>query len=326
MRFILALTLLPLPALADVSRAVEDHILPATKEFRQAASELSNTAEKDCTAAAVQPAYQATFDAWMGLSHLAFGPLETDGRALAIEFWPDPRGIAGRTVQGLVADEDPVIDDVQGFSGVSVAGRGLMALDRLLYDDAFSDYQQGDYTCSYVTAISVDLARMADDIDRDWQEHGALMISAGAPDNARYLGPNESRQALYTALLTTLEFNADQRLGRPLGSFDKPRPRLAEAYRSERPLQNLRLSLAALRELAVTMTDEPVPKTTAAFDQAIDTAKALDDPIFAGVEEPQSRLKIEILQQQIRAIRDVVEAEIGGRLGLTAGFNSKDGD
>lgn len=322
----LSLALFPLPAIADISSAVNEHILPATETFNTATKDLNSAAQKDCTPEALRPAYQATFDAWMGLSHLAFGPLETDGRALTIEFWPDPRGIAGRTVNRLIADEDPAIGGAESFAEVSVAGRGLMALDRILYDDEFADYQQGDYICRYVTAITGDLARMSNEIVADWQTHGRLMTSAGAADNSRYLGENEPKQALYTALLTTIEFNADQRLGRPLGAFDKPRPRFAEAYRSDRPLKNIQLSLAALRELAITMTDTPVPATEAAFDTAIATAEALDDPTFSGVEEPQSRLKVEILQQQIRAIGDAIEAEIGGGLGLTAGFNSKDGD
>ena len=153
------------------------------------------------------------------------------------------------------------------------------------------------------------------------------MLDAGQDGNDRYLSAQEADQAIYTALLSGLELDADQRLGRPMGSFDKPRPKLAEAWRSDRPLRNIELSLAALRDMAVALSDDPIPLTEAAFDNAqAQVAELQDDPRLEGVTDPTQRLKIEILQQRIRAIGTAIEGEIGGGLGLTAGFNSKDGD
>lgn len=323
---VLALALLPLPALAGVPEVVNDHIIPATDRFASASHALADTAASDCTATAMRPDYQDAFDAWMGLSHLAFGPLEQDGRALTIEFWPDPRGMVPRATKTMITNTDPAVDTASGFTEVSVAGRGLMALEQLLYEDEISGYGADDYTCRYARAIATDLAGLADAIQADWQDHAQLMLNAGTPGNNRYLAPQETAQVLYTALLSTLEFDADQRLGRPMGSFDRPRPKLAEAWRSDRPQRNLSLSLTALHDLASQLAVGPIPTTEAAFATAQATTKALNDPRLAGVEEPQGRLKAEILQQQIRAIADAVEAEIGGSMGLTAGFNSKDGD
>lgn len=322
----LILALLPLPAGAGVQETIADHIIPAAEEFSIATKALAQAAAKDCTAKALQPDYQRAFDAWMGMSHLSFGPLETDGRALAIEFWPDPRGMVSRTVSGMIADIDPAVDDPAEFATVSIAGRGFMALEQLLYEDDLSGYGPDDYACRYARAISDDLNRVAHDILADWSDHAELMTSAGDGDNAHYLSADEVTQTLYTSLLTTLEFNADQRLGRPLGTFERPRPTRAEAYRSGRSLRNLTLSLSALYDLAGTMFDRDMPVTDRSFETVLETARSLDDPIFAGVEDPQSRLKIEILQQQVRAARDAVSAEIGGELGLSAGFNSRDGD
>ena len=41
---------------------------------------------------------------------------------------------------------------------------------------------------------------------------------------------------------------------------------------------------------------------------------------------PQGRLKVEVLAQEIRRIEEAVAQEIGVALGVTAGFNSQDGD
>ena len=154
---------------------------------------------------------------------------------------------------------------------------------------------------------------------------GDVLLAAGQPGNTLYLTETEARQALFTRLATGLEALADGRLGRPLGTFDKPRPELAEARASGRSLRNVALSLQALRDLAVTLSPES-PLTTAAFDTALKLATALDEPSFAGVADPQTRLKVEILQQAVRATREAAIAEMGPALGVTLGFNSADGD
>jgi predicted lipoprotein len=110
-----------------------------------------------------------------------------------------------------------------------------------------------------------------------------------------------------------------------MGSFDKPRPDLAEARASGRSLRNITLSLHALRDLSATLS----PDTTAplaAIDTALAKAAALDDPILAGTADPAARLRIEILQHSIRAARDSVVAALPPALGVGIGFNALDGD
>lgn len=314
------------PALAGVTEAVEDHALPATSAFAESAAELAQTAEGDCTPGALQPAYQDTFDAWLGMSHLTLGPVEEDGRKLAIAFWPDKRGMVASTVSGLLADEDPIAEDPDAFGDVSVAGRGLFALERLLYGDAAPDYAEGDYACTLARAMALDLDRMADEIAQEWREDFAgTLLTAGDAGNDTYLSEKEAAQALYTALASGLEFVADQRIGQPLGTFDRPRPERAEARRSDRPKRNVRLSLEALRAYARSLAPGPIPETEAAFAEALDSLDALD-PVFAGIDDPTGRLKLEVVQQRVRDIRTVAASEIGVPLGVSAGFNSADGD
>lgn len=318
---------LALPASAGVEEALDESILPAAAGFAGAAAALDAAAKADCRAEALRPAYHAAFDAWMGVSHLRFGPLEEDGRALAIAFWPDKRGMAESTVARLIADADPAVDDPVEFAQVSVAGRGLFALERLLYDPARDSYGADSYECRLSQAIASDLARMAEEIDREWREGFADELrAAGEPGAGRFLTEKEAVQALFTALDAGLEFDSEQRLGRPLGSFDRPWPTRAEARRSERSLRNVVLSLEALRGFARALADGPIPETEDAFADALAKAEALNDPVFAGVADPSSRLKVEILQQAIERIRRSARTEIGAPLGVAAGFNSQDGD
>lgn len=326
MRLALAFALLTTPALAGTDEAIEAHILPGTAAFATATADLATAADADCRADALRVPWNTAFDAWLGISHLTFGPIEENGRALAIAFWPDTRGLVQKTVATLVADQDPVVNDPAEFAQVSVAGRGLFALERLLYDPNLADYDEDDYTCALAQAIATDLARMGAAIDTEWhQNHAALLKTAGDPDNETYLSSDEAAQSLYTALMTGLEFTADQRLGRPMGSFDRPRPNRAEAHRSGRSLRNVTISLAALQAFAHALSDTPTPLTDAAFAKAFEVADR-PDPILADVATVQGRIRVEALQQRVRAIRDAVEQEIGASLGVSAGFNSADGD
>ncbi|MBT9383090.1 imelysin family protein [Pseudooceanicola sp. CBS1P-1] len=323
---IAALCLLPLGAAAGVPEVIARDILPGTAGFAEATQALSEASDRDCTMPAMAAPYGAAFDAWLAIAHLRFGPLEEAGRDRAIAFWPDAKGFTPRMLTGLIADQDPVVATPEGFAEVSVAARGLFALERMLYDPQFA-YGPDSYGCALTRAISHDLARMAGAIDTEWRDSQAgLMRDAGAPGNTAYLSPDEAARQLYTALLSGLEFNADGRLGRPLGSFDDPRPERAEARRSERSRRNLVLSLQALHGLARDLAGADIPLTDAAFESAIARAEALEDPSFADAADPSGRLKIEIVQQRVQAVRRAVEGEIGPILGVGAGFNSADGD
>ena len=144
------LAVLAAPALAGVEEAV-DHALPRVEAFAEATASLDAAARADCAPEALRPAYGGAFDAWMGVSHLRLGPLEDEGRAQAVAFWPDERDATGRALGALLAAEDPAAEDPAAFAEVSVAARGLLALERLLFE---TDYEDGSYGCALVRAVS----------------------------------------------------------------------------------------------------------------------------------------------------------------------------
>lgn len=322
MRLALAFCIFATPMSADVSSALSDHVMPRQADLVRETQQLAAAAAENCTLDELQPAYNEAYDAWIMASHLQLGPIEDQGLSLAMAFWPDPKNSTGKALTRLTAEEDPIVDDPAKFGDVSAAAQGFTALERVLFDPA----PDTEYTCRLVRAIATGLARKSNTIADGWPSFAELMETAGAEGNTRFQSPIEAQRALYTALSTGLEFLHDQRLGRPLGTFDRPRPRRAEARRSERSLRHIQLSLAALEELAMTLTDTPTPKTEAAFADARARADSLDDPAFEGVSDPASRFRIEALQNAVREIQISVVEEIGTPLGITAGFNALDGD
>ena len=310
----------------DLQRIVDTHILPGYRDLATQTATLSETAASDCApeSETLRTAYNQAFDAWVRVSHLRFGPSETSDRAFALAFWPDSRGVTPKTLATLIRDEDQVIETLEDFQTVSVAARGFYALEFLIYDDAFSEQGSADYRCALIGTLSEDIANNSADILDDWENgYGALIQGAGANDT--YRSEAEAAQQLFTALSTGLEFTADVRLGRPLGTFDRPRPRRAEARRSGRSLRHIVLSLEATRDLADLLSVSDA-KLDSAFADALNRAETLNDPIFSGVAEPIGRLRVEALQQSVTDIRQIVAEGLGPRLGIAAGFNSLDGD
>lgn len=336
MRTVLAaLVLLVSPAAAAdhaaiATRALEGHILPGFTTLGAATADLSAAAEARCAGAHADllAAYHRAFDAWMAVAHLRFGPLEEGEAGFAIAFWPDQRGATPKALAALVTAEDPVADDPAAFAQTSVAARGLFALDALL--EAGPPPPDG-YACRLVRAVARDLARTAAGVEARWRDpYAGWLATAGTAGNPLYLSPEEGSRALFTALLAALYATADLRLGRPLGTLDRPQPRRAEAWRTARPARNAGLALAAGRDLwSVAFAPETTAEASARINSAFDAAeRALADAgeIETAVTEPGSRLRVEAAQQAILRLHAALAAEIGPALGVGGGFNSMDGD
>ncbi len=331
-----ALLLLPGTAFAQnhetlAKSAYDKHILPRFEQFDVAADALAATAKSHCvpTDPDLRTAYQTAFDGWMGAQHLRFGPMEVKDRAFALAFWPDTKGRTPAGLNALLKAQSPTAVTPEGIASQSVAVRGFFALDYLLYDPSAG--ADSPYGCALIGALSEDIARIADELLADWKgPFGATFLSAGAPGNTTYLSPHETTLALFTSLQTGLEMNKDQRLGRPMGTFDAPTPLRAEARRSGRPQRNLVLSQQALTELAMILAEAASPETPTKLqptaNRALSLAQKLDDPLLSGAVTPSGRLHLEQEQQAIAALSEAITQTIGPALGVAQGFNALDGD
>lgn len=330
MRFLAAtvVAFAALPALADapdIPAIVETHVIQGYERLADETSKLASAAIDDCTPSntTLLTSYHDAFDAWIGVSHLRFGPSEQEDRAFALAFWPDPRGSTPKTLGALISDADPVIDTPKDFGTVSVAARGFYALEFLLFEPTVRDAGDPLYRCNLTRAITQDIAANSLAILDDWQNgYGDLMSK---PGNTTYRTETEAAKQLFTALVTGLEFTSQARLGRPIGTFDRPRPNRAEARRSGRSLRHVVLSLEATKDLALQLSTND-PDVQAAFDTVLKKAKDLDDPVFSNVSDPQERFRVEALQQSVDKIRQLLGQKVGAELGIAAGFNALDGD
>lgn len=227
----------------------------------------------------------------------------------------------------MIGAQDTAVKNPEDFAETSVAGRGFFALEQMLYDPKFANQGSDTYRCALIRAIATDIDGNARAMNADWGSFATALTQRG--DNSPYRSDEEAMQELFKALVTGLEFTSDTRLGRPMGTFERPRPNRAEARRSERALRHVELSLIALRDLAARLSADH-PEIAAdlddAFDKAIVRAQSLDDTALAGVATPRGRIRVEALQQSINDIRAIASTLLGPTLGISAGFNSLDGD
>jgi predicted lipoprotein len=323
---------------AIAERALTRAILPGFERLVEATQTLEAEAAAACSGAGpietgpVEAAYTRAFDTWIGVEHLRFGPAEEDNARFAIAFWPDTKGATPRTIETMVAAEDPAVDDPAAFAEVSVAARGLFALDYLLFDPAAAPIEAQGYRCRLLVAISRDMAATSARMLARWRDPWAgILTSAGAAENPVYLAPAESSRALYSALTEALQAGIDLRLGRPLGTFERPQPRRAEAWRSGRSLRNVEQSLTTLLAYATVFGPALPPRDAEAVDDGFASAlgaadRIQDEPIDVAVATTQGRIRVEALQSAIRSLQTEIAEHVGPRIGVTGGFNSMDGD
>lgn len=335
MRVFTLILALVLPQLASAEtpllRAVLGrHILPRFEVLTQRTDALNEVAQVDCkpTSPVLREAFGLAFDAWINVSHLRFGPTEVDNRAFALAFWPDPKSFTSKQLSALVRAEDPVVEDAVAFREVSIAARGFYGLEFLLYDPQLA--VESDYHCQLVRAVTRDMKATTAAIYRDWVErYSAVLLSAGEVGSEVYQTEREAVQELFKTVTTGLQFTVETRLGRPLGTFDRPRPRRAEARRSSRSLRHVVLSLQSTQSMALLLA-EGAPDIQAAlagtYELALIRAALLADPDFSGAGEVQGRFKLEVLQEYIHRLRDDQVSQVGEYLGVAEGFNALDGD
>lgn len=323
---------LPLAVQADetsdlIRDVVQEDIVDGFNTLEDAAAKLARTAQDTCAGPDLTGAYVTAFRSWVRVSHLRFGPSEAENRAFALAFWPDPRGKTPKALHKLLASDDASTLTTEAYRDVSIAARGFYALDYLLFDEAILAGGQGERYCALVKVIAADIHATSVDLAREWRAYAPLLIGPG-PD-APYRTQDEVVQVLYKSARTGLQFTADMRFARPMGTIDRPRPKRAEAWRSGLSLVLVGDAVAGSGDLALDLSRTD-PDLTKKLDNALSRFAAsvarLDDPVLVGVTTPQGRFRIDVLLTELSGIRRIVDEDLGPHLGVSAGFNALDGD
>jgi predicted lipoprotein len=327
-----------------VRRTVERHILPGLSRFAAAtqafaaATQAVREAPAEETVARARAAWIAASLAFQEIRHLRFGPMDSFDHGFRISIFPDTRNATGRELLDLLRAADPASLTDQAFRRGRVAGQGLPAAERLLFDQDAARLLQPDqdFRRLLLAAIGRNLAGIADEMQREW--------SAGDPSFARQLegvpggvfrDAGEGLLTLFKSLHGGIEFLAERQLARPLGgSAQEARPRSAEAWRSG---QSMPLAVASLQALAGLQAEALAPLLQAAdpalaaeaghlMDTALRQARAVTPGLEAAVTTPQGRASVEEVVRSLGLLRRLLTERAAPAIGLQAGFNAMDGD
>ncbi len=330
--------LLALPASAqklvapDHAALREDSLVVLESQFdafRVAASELAAASQAYCDDGLAQDAYLESFRrtwlAWAPLDAYQFGPIEQQGAALTVAFWPDKKDFVGRGLKLLLQQPPETLRDAAAIAEHSAAVQGLPAIERLLLSDL--------ETCPAVIGISAHLERTANSLHDAWFLPGGYsdLVRSAGPENPVFLSDAEFTKILYTAIDFELTRISETRLGRPLGSFDKPRPRQAEAWRSGLSLDIIDAQLAGIDLLLNEGFGNHLFSPNKSWVRGVieDTRERVDRmglPLDVAVSEPATRVRAEALQTKVRHLQLQFAQDVGPELGVETGFSAADGD
>lgn len=335
---------------------VNDHIIPRYQQFMTATEKLAAAADQSCAAipakdlAGLKDAFVAAMQAWQGIQHVKFGPVEFFSRGSRISFWPDPRASVGKQIDELLNIRDPDALNPDSFGKGSVAVQGFPALEILLYGEGAEAKlaaagEDAAYRCAVIKTIAQNLKTMGGELYGEWtggdDPYGRLLDRPG-PDDLRFRHPSEVTVELFKAIYGDIELVADHKLARPLGaSVQAARPRLAESWRSKQSLANIRTNLAAAKAMydgenggggisAFVRDAAGDPALDAlmkrAFAQTLATATGITVPLEDGVDKTASRAQFDKLSREAKALKTLLTQRLAPALNIPVGFNQLDGD
>ena len=330
---------LPMPVYEDLNQAIiEGQVVPASLALASAADALVPAMDAYCAAPgadaldSVRMAFHETYDRWMAVAWVNFGPQALQMRPMRLHFWPDGRNTLGRQLAGVLNMPREDLLEQATLAEASVALQGLPALERLLFDDAMAT--DDAYACALAVAIAANVRTIATNLAAEW----------GEPERRAETLPDDATLTanLFQAINEHFALILTRKMGPVLGnSADQARPRLAENWRSERALRNITINVSALLGVmensdatgfADILRDQAGDDATAAalvgaLEEALAIGQRLEgQPVADLVVDESARAELFRMGDAIHTARQLWAGRVGPVMGLSIGFNSLDGD
>ena len=297
-------------------------IAPAYRQFAAAVAATAAAWERECRApsparAALGETLRDTARAWWRIEMVRFGPVGEDFRAERIDFWPERRSA---TTRGLAELLDPAGAEpsVELLRGLSAAVQGLPALERLSFEGKGAPTPR---ECAAGLAVAANLDAMAKEIVAGWDT-----VAARAATDEAFAGELVAR--LVTDTLTEFQTLIDAKLA-PLGrSVEAARPDALQGRRAGLERDALLAPLDGLERLVAAFVDgrEEGAVVVATLDTARSIAGGLPERLGPLLADPRRRSQVVLLRDALKSARETAVTDLPALVGITVGFNSRDGD
>ncbi|WP_067868551.1 imelysin family protein [Neptuniibacter marinus] len=324
--------------------AVNEHILPSYNALAEKSKTLAMASASLCAAPSEENLRNAeahfidTLNAWQGIQHVQFGPIELLMRNFTIQFWPDKKNLTSKQLNIILKNQDPASLEPEFFRTASIAVKGLPAMERILFaDDALKQIEENPYRCQFLQSVSDYLVIQTDNTNKEWQEYkqefSTLISEEGIYENAQ-----EASIDIMKAQVEPLEVIRDLKILRPLGNKGKAKARRLESWRSKNALQNIQMNIQSLHHLYSGLKDynlfqllkeEGANDLADSIEQQFITIETtlgkIPTPLSLHLKEPKVKEQLLLIAQELKQLHESLDKTMPA-LGLQLGFNSRDGD
>ena len=329
----------------------KNHVLPRYQVFANETIKIDSSATKFCLAPDsaslidLREVFHSAADAWIGVEHINFGPVEENLRLYRINFWPDKHNTGSKHLARILKSKDETMLEPNKFSLNSVALQGLPALERLLFtqsDELFKGDYLAKFRCNFIKAISRNLREIANSLLVEWVEENKAYINKDSyQKNSHNFEEREIFQDFFASLYGILRKIHDLKLHRPLGETpETSKPKKSEAWRSGRSIRNIIINLESAQKLFqgevsfgmdnliqnITPETYMVRDFNITMNFALKTAREIPIPLHKAVIDYKWHDQVDQLKAQISRMMAMVRARIFLSFGIGTGFNFLDGD
>ena len=336
----------PAAAAKVMVNAVDLYIRPAYADFHAKTTALADATERFCKATSdaglkdVQARFADVVESWGRIEFLRLGPVLEENRFERILFYPDRKSTGLKQVQALLKKPDASVMDAKALKSRSVAIQGLGAYEYLFfgtYPETVVAEKDG-FRCHYGTAVARNVEAIAAELQAAWDAPQGIARDWKHPskDNPIYRDDKEAVSALIGVAVHGLEMVRDQRIKHFYkGKGQKVSPRLAVYWRSGLTMKALTSNVAGLDQFwsvadiaSLLDPDAHSLSESASFDlkTAISALGKLEQPTEERLKDPRYLGKLDFIEFNLRDAMVRIDSDVGGAIGLGAGFSFSDGD
>ncbi|MCB1447887.1 MAG: hypothetical protein KDJ87_19415 [Rhizobiaceae bacterium] len=329
-----------------MANAVDGFIRPAYADFHAKTATLAAATHDFCADTSdaglrdVQARFADTVESWGHIEFLRLGPVLAENRFERVLFYPDRKSTGLKQVQALLAHPDETVTDAAGLGTRSVAIQGLGAYEYLF----FGAYPEGivadknGFRCRYAMAVARNLESIAAELQSEWDAPEGVARDWKNPsaDNPVFRDDKEAISALIGIAVHGLEAVRDQRIRHFYkGKGAKVSPKLAVYWRSGLTMAALSANIDGITSFWKTtdfrlLLDKDIgsiaDSVTFDLNAARKALESLDQPSADRLADPKYLAKLDFIEFNLKDAMERIDGDIGGAVGLGAGFSFADGD
>ena len=326
-----------------IGPVVETVYQPRYEKFARQGRQFMQTVQQSClhvtneSVSILRDQFEHLVAAFSDVELFRVGPALEANRSNRLFFWPDKRRVGERQLRALLSDAKTIHITENQLVQKSVALQGLPALERLLFSNQIkmylSDKNKALY-CNVLTAIAQNVSSMANALNESWSTETEFLGSLYQPQAGSdyFRTEREVLSSLVTQVIVGISVVLDRKL-KPLVA-DDGRWTNAPLWMSGQSMPMIRGNMNSIRALVMEsglarragLENELTFEfgTVEGMLSALITMPVLLDN--SGQLNEEARSLIRALTATVGGISSTLDDRFTKRLGVSASFNSEDGD